>query len=126
MNNPLKGADAGRNALVGFGGLFLALVAYGVGIIIWVSQTTTSLSDRLKFLEDQQTLSRAIEDKLNTAREETNVHFATMDGKLTDLDSKVSAMFDYIQQDSAPPPPASGGSQSTGAGNFLAMPSGGR
>src|SRR5579863_3639786 len=123
MNNPLKGEDGSRNA-IGLVSLVVSLIAYGAGLAFWVSQTNTNFADRLKFLEDQQALSRVIEDKLNTAREETNVHFATTDAKIGEIDKKVGAMFEFLQQESAAPPP--GGSQNVGPENFPPTQGGGR
>jgi len=116
MNNPPRKEDISRNA-VGVIGLCITLIAYGVVIAVWVSQTNTNFSDRLKFLEEQQALSRGIEDKLNTAREESNTHFATTDLKLGDLEKNVTAILEVLKDMGSQ---GDGGTQMSAPPNFPA------
>jgi len=100
-----------------------ALALQSVGVIWYVSQSVQKLEDHISVLESQQTSSRAIEDKLNAAREETNTHFATTDLKITNLSEQLSAILQNLQQGDAAP---DGGTQNGGNQNFPSHPSGGR
>jgi uncharacterized protein YqfA (UPF0365 family) len=91
------------------------LTLQSVGIVWYVSQTVQRLEDHISVLENQQTISRAIEDKLTAAREETNTHFATTDLKITDLSDKMSAILEALQ---ASDPKPDGGTQNAAPPNF--------
>jgi len=91
------------------------LALQSVGMIWYVSQAVQKLEDHINVLENQQTVSRSIEDKLNSAREEANTHFATTDLKINDLDDKMSAILDVLRQQDAAP---DGGTQTGAPSNF--------
>ena len=96
------------------------LALQSVGMIWYVSQAVQKLEDHINVLENQQTISRSIEDKLNSAREEANTHFATTDLKINDLDDKLSAVLDVLRQEDAAP---DGGTQTGAPSNFPQHPS---
>jgi len=97
------------------------LALQSVGMIWYVSQAVQKLEDHINALESQQTISRAIEDKLNSAREETNTHFATTDLKITNLSDQLHAIMEVIQQNNTSP---DGGTQTPAPSNFPRHPSG--
>lgn len=115
MNDPLRTDQPSglRNAVYGMMG---TMVIFLVSVIWYGSQMAARFDARLTALENQQTLSRAIEEKLNDAREDTRVHFAQTDEKFADLSSKMAAILEILQQDNPPP---SGGSQNVAPENFL-------
>lgn len=103
-----------RNAVYGMMG---TMVIFLISVIWYGSQMAARFDARLTALENQQTLSRQIEEKLNDAREDTRVHFAQTDAQFTDLSSKVGAILEILQQESQ-----SGGTQSGASPNFPPAP----
>lgn len=110
-----------RNAVYGMiGSMFIFVVT-----IIWYGgQLKESLESRLTSIERQQSISQTVIDKLNDAREESRVHGAQVDGKLNDVNSKLSAILEMMQQPVDAAPLESGGNPNAGPGNFPHPPHG--
>lgn len=115
MNDPLNMERPGgfRNAVYGMMGSMFVFVM----TTIWYgSQIEARFDARLNSLEKQQSISETVIDKLNDAREESRVHGALVDGKLTEMTGQLSAILQIVQQDTEPSP--SGGIQNGGTENF--------
>jgi uncharacterized coiled-coil protein SlyX len=116
MNDPLNIDRPGgfRNAVYGMmGSMFIFVIT-----TIWYgSQIEARFDARINSLEKQQSISQTVIDKLNDAREESRVHGAQVDAKLSDVAGKLSTILEIVQQDTALPP-ESGGIQNGGPENF--------
>ena len=114
-----------RNAVYGMMG---TMMVFGISTIWYGSQIEARFDARLTEVEREQSLSRTVIEKLNDAREESRVHGAQVDAKLNDVNGKLSAILEIIQQpvDASPAgaPPESGGTPNAGPGNFHLPPHG--
>jgi uncharacterized coiled-coil protein SlyX len=119
MNDPLRLEEPGgfRNAVYGMLG---SMAVFIVTIVWYGGQIEARLESRVKSLEDQQSISRVVLDKLNDAREESRVHGAKVDMQLTEMTDKLGAILGIIQQD----PTQFGGTPNGGPENFRPPPKG--
>lgn len=111
-----------RNAIYAMMG---TMIIFGVTTIWYGAQIEARFDSRLTEVEREQSLSRTVIEKLNDAREESRVHGAQVDAKLNDVNGKLSAILEIMQQP-VDAPAENGGIPNAGPENFRHTPPKGR
>lgn len=103
-----------RNAIVS---AIIASVIPLLGMIAYISQTEGRFDVRLSTVESRQVTFASDVGRLDQARENTDIHLTKVDGKMSDMDGKISAILDILQRWEQSPAENNGG-ETRSAPNF--------